>query len=254
LAIELHPRFPNPTIADAVCEISFSRDLQVKLSTAELYKLLGTEFPEMQPVNTVALQVVIGDGRQAQPQPQPPPRPVTAFRFAAPAGDRFVQVSDVSFVYQATTRYPGWSAFKTTILALWDTVRPAIQPDTVTKVGLRYTNLIAKDETHPYLSDWIGASDYIPMALTRSRQHFLARVETSPGDDDLLLLTLANQVPADTAPQGAIVFDIDRIRTSSVGTDSKEVGEILERLHDDVWEVFWSSRTPALEEKLRRNP
>jgi|SRR5882672_10258298 len=214
LAPEPHPRFPSPTIAEAVCEISFSRDLQVKLSTAELYKLIGTEFPEMQPVNPVAVQILFGDGRQIQPQPQPLPRLVPAFRFATPVGDRSVQISDVSFVYQTTAPYPGWSTIKATILGLWGTVRPAIQPGAVTKIGLRYVNRIAKDETHPHLSDWIRASDHIPAALTRSRKHFLARVESSPGDDDQLLVTLANQLPVETAPLGSIILDIDRVRTS----------------------------------------
>jgi uncharacterized protein (TIGR04255 family) len=207
----------------------------------------------MQPVNPVSVQIVVGDVRQIEPQPQPPSRPVPTFRFATSTGDRFVQVSDVSFVYQATAPYPGWSAIKAIILDLWGTVRPAIQPDAVIKIGLRYINRIAKDETHRHVGDWLCASDYIPAALTRSRQHFLARLETSPADEDQLLVTLANQPPMEAAPQGSIIFDIDRVRTGSVGTDSKGIGEVLEILHEDIWSVFWSSRTPVLEEKLKRS-
>jgi uncharacterized protein (TIGR04255 family) len=253
LALEPHPRFPSPTIALATCEITFNRNLQVKLSTAELYKLLGTEFPEIQPVSTVALQIIMGAPQEVQP-PVPPPFgvPMAAFRFAAAAGDRFVQISDVSFVHQTTASYPGWGIIKATILKLWEQVLPAIQPDTVTKIGLRYVNRIAKDEVHPHLGDWLRASDYIPAALIRSRRHFLARVETSPGDNDLLLLTLADEAPAETAPHGAIIFDIDRMRTMSVATGPNEVGDVLELLHEDIWNVFWSSRAPALEEKLKR--
>ncbi len=252
MAVEPHPRFPSPTIVEAACEITFSRNLQVKLSTAELYKLVGTEFPEMQPVNTVALQIVVGDGRQPQPA-SPPPTPT--FRFATTAGDRFVQISDVSFVYQMTAPYPGWATVKAAILELWGRVWPAIQPDTVAKIGLRYVNRIAKDEVHPHLGDWLRPSDYVPVALTRSRRHFLARIEVSPGDDDdFLILTLANQLPAETAPHGAIIFDIDRMRSGAIGTDPNDIGEVLELLHDDIWNVFWSSHSPALEEKLKRGP
>jgi uncharacterized protein (TIGR04255 family) len=254
LAVEPHPRFPSPTIVEAACEITFSRNLQVKLSTAELYKLVGTEFPEMQPVNTVAFQIVVGDGRQPQPAPPPLGVPAPAFRFATAAGDRFVQISDVSFVHQTTAQYPGWSTIKSAILELWGRVLPAIQPDTVTKVGLRYVNRIAKDEAHPHLGDWLRPSDYIPAVLTRSHRHFLARIEAAPGDDDLLILTLANQqAAADTTPHGAIIFDIDRMRTRAMGTDPNDVGEVLELLHDDIWSAFWSSHSPALEEKLKKS-
>ena len=255
LAVEPHPRFPSPTIAEAACEITFNRNLQVKLSTAELYKLLGNEFPEIQPVSAVALQIIMGATQELQP-PAPPPFgvPTAAFRFAATAGDRFVQISDVSFVHQTAAPYPGWSIIKASILELWEKVSPAIQPETVTKIGLRYVNRIAKDEAHPHLGDWLRASDYIPAALTRSRRHFLARVESSPGDNDLLLLTLAHQPSAETAPHGAIIFDIDRMRTTPVGIGPSEVGDVLELLHEDIWHVFWSSRAPALEEKLKRVP
>jgi uncharacterized protein (TIGR04255 family) len=254
LAAEPHPRFPSPTIVEAACEITYSRDLQLKLSTAELYKLLGAEFPEMQPVNTVAFQVVVGDARQPPPPAPPLGVPAPAFRFATAAGDRFVQISDVSFVHQTRGSYPGWSTIKATILELWEKVLPAIRPNAVTKIGLRYINQIAKDETHPHLGDWLRASDYIPDALTRSRRHFSARFETSPGDDDLLVLTLVNQLPAETLQHGAIIFDIDRMRTGLVGNAPNDVGEVLEILHEDIWDVFWSSRTSALEEKLKRKP
>jgi len=65
-------------------------------------------------------------------------------------------------------------------------------------------------------------------------------------------LTVANQEPVETAAYGAIIFDVDRMCTRSVAPS--EVGEVLELLHEDVWNVFWSSRTPALEEKLKRKP
>jgi len=253
LAFEPHPRFPSPTIAQAACEITFNRNREIKLSTADLYKLFGTEFPEMQPVSTVAVQIVMRDASQPQPPATPPfVTPAPAFRFASPAGDRFVQISDVSFVYSTTTTYPGWTIIKAAILELWGKVIPAIQAEAVTKIGLRYTNRIAKDEAHPNLGDWLQKSDYLPAALTHSRGHFQARIETSPGEDDLLLLTVANQEPVETAAYGAIIFDVDRMCTRSVAPS--EVGEVLELLHEDVWNVFWSSRTPALEEKLKRKP
>jgi hypothetical protein len=28
---------------------------------------------------------------------------------------------------------------------------------------------------------------------------------------------------------------------------------VLERLHEGVWDVFWTSRTPALEQRLRQS-
>ena len=243
-----HPRFPNPTIAQATCEIGFNRNLQVKLSSAQLYKLVATDFPEIQAVGGMALQILIGSG--SQPAQMPPPGvPAPTFRFATSAGDQFVQISDTSFVYQSTAAYPGWDVVKATILDLWVRMLPVIEPDGVTKVGLRYINRIAKDEQHPHIRDWLSASAYIPPVLLESRRHFLSRVEASPADNDLLLITVADQEPADSL-HGAIIFDIDRICSDTIPVDPNVVGDVLERLHEAVWDVFWTSRTPALEQRL----
>jgi uncharacterized protein (TIGR04255 family) len=249
LAAAPHPRFPNPTIAQATCEISFRRDLEAKLSSAELYKLLVDDFPEIQAVGSMALQIIIGSAPQPAPSP-PPGVPAPTFRFATSSNDQFVQISDVSFVYQTTARYPGWDLLKASILDLWTKLLPAVRPDGVTKVGLRYINRIPKDVSHPYIGDWLRASDYIPRVLLSSRRHFLARIEASPSDDGLLLITVAEQAPADNAPHGAVVLDIDRMRAKSIASDPTEVGAVLEDLHEEIWDVFWSSRTSALEEKL----
>jgi len=244
-----HPRFPNPTIAQATCEIGFVRDLQVKLSSAELYKLLANDFPEIQAVGGMALQIVIGSGPQPAQPPTPPGVPAPTFRFATPTGDQFVQISDSSFIYQTTAAYPGWDSVKASILGLWARMLPAIKPETVTKIGLRYINRIAKDQRRSHLGDWLSASAYIPPVLLASHGHFLSRIEASPGDNDLLLITVADQELADP-PQGAIIFDIDRIRSQAVDAEPKQVGDVLDNLHEEIWDVFWSSRTPALEEKL----
>jgi uncharacterized protein (TIGR04255 family) len=194
----------------------------------------------------MALQIVFDAGQH--PAPPMPVVPAPAFRFATAAGDKFVQISDTSLIYHSTAKYRGWETVKTSILDTWTKVLPAIKPESVTKIGLRYVNRIAKDAEHPYVGDWLQASDYIPKVLLESRRHFLSRVEASPGDNEVLLITVVNQEAADT-PQGAIVFDIDRIHSEPVAGD--QLADVLETLHDQIWDVFWTSRTPALEEKLK---
>ena len=198
----------------------------------------------------MALQIVIGSGQTPAP-PQPSLGvPVPTYRFATPSGDQFVQISDTSFVYQSTAPYPGWDKVKATILDLWTKVLPAVKPETVTKVGLRYINRIPKDEEHPHVGDWLSASAYIPPVLLASHRHFLLRLEASPGENELLLITVADQEAAADSAHGAIILDIDRIRSEPIAVEPKQVGDVLEKLHDEVWDVFWSSTTATLEAKL----
>lgn len=246
---EPHPKFPNPTIAEATCEVTFARMSDAQWSSAEIYKLLQSEFPEIQAVGNMALQIVIGPVSPPAPI-RPPGVPAPAFRFASPAKDRFIQVSDTNFVCNVTGPYPGWDQFKEIILNNWKKIDSVIRPKEITKVGLRYINRIKLDTERAYLSDWLKSTEDLPPMLIRSRGHFLGRLETSPEPNSLKLITLGPQDPSPDAPQGAIIFDIDRIQNSISNPDENVVNSILEKLHGDIWSVFWNARTDALEQRL----
>jgi uncharacterized protein (TIGR04255 family) len=247
---EPHPKFPNPTIAEAACEITFLRASDAPWSSGELYKLLQDEFPEIQPIGNMALQIVIGP--VTPPAPIPPPGvPTPAFRFASAAGDRFVQVSDSNFICTVVGKYPGWEVFKKSILDHWNKIMPVIGPKEIKKLGLRYINRIKLNPDKTHLSDWLRPTDDLPLTFIRSRGHFLGRLESTPEPNSLKLITIGPQNPAADAPNGAIIFDIDRIQNSACEPGEIALGAALEKLHGDIWTVFSNARTEALEQRLQ---
>jgi uncharacterized protein (TIGR04255 family) len=247
---EPHPKFPFPTISEVICEIGFRREEADRISATTLLETLRPEYPEIQPVGAVAVQVAIG-----QTFVTPPPGfaqvPSPSFKFASATGDQFVQVSGSNFIYHSARAYPGWDAAKAAILWAWTQVLPRLKPTELTKMGLRYVNKIAKDEPHPHLSDWLRPTDDLPRRLIASKGHFLARVESTSGPTELRLVTLAQLVPDATAPHGAILFDIDRITTERRPATETAIAETLQTLHDDVWDIFSPARTPTLDAKLQ---
>ena len=71
-----HPTYPNPTITEAVCDIHF-RLLQGKewkpSLPGELFKYIQNEYPEMEPVVEIGLQLErgpLGTGTKFAPQRQ----------------------------------------------------------------------------------------------------------------------------------------------------------------------------------------
>ncbi|MGH6938063.1 TIGR04255 family protein [Hypericibacter sp.] len=245
-----HPKFPNPTILEAACEFTFVRDPEPRWSSGELYKALGGEFPEIQPIGNMALQIVIGTVAPPTP-PRPLGVPAPAFRFASQAGDRTIQISDTNFICTVSGVYPGWDTLKASILKNWETILPIILPREISKIGLRYINRIKKEAERPKLADWLRPTADLPATLLSSEGHFLARIESTPDSNSLKLVTLANQEPTEDSPNGAIIFDIDRIYNGSTVTDAAVIDSILETLHDDIWDAFWGARTEALEHKLK---
>lgn len=242
-----HPTYPKPTIIQVTCEIAFASDLEIKMSAGALYPIFSKEFPEIQPIGG-SFQLLIG-------QPPVVPEPIQsqnamAFRFAASDGKRFVQLSKTNFVYQTNEPYLGWKDFRTKLVQYWLAYTAVTKPTTIVKVGLRYINRIIKTKAHTSLSDWLKPTPDLPSALIGSRQHFLGRIESSPSQSHLRLITLSAEPPGPDWPQGAILMDIDRINLDPHGATKSKILENLELLHEDIWTSFDSAGTETLKKQL----
>ena len=240
-------------IVEVTCEIAFVRISSERLSSRSLYTLFSEDFPEMQPlVGNMNLQIFVGPPGTVPPPVQAnPPAAVGGFRLGNVANNEFVQVSGSNFVYQLVGgKYPGWPALKDRLLANWSKVESEVKPEKLIKIGLRYVNRVAKEPNHTHLRDWLQASADLPAALISSEDHFLARIEGSPSQGNLKLITLGNQDPGPTIEHGAIILDIDRICQEGE-IPMNAISEKFEKLHDDIWSVFDSAKTPLLHARLR---
>jgi uncharacterized protein (TIGR04255 family) len=243
-----HPKYPNPTIIQVSCEIAFAATNK-ELDLPTFLGLLGKEFPAVHPVQNVQLQIILGASPSVPAVPQPAE---VAFRFATKDGKRSVQVSNINFIYQWNEPYSGWPAFKEGLMGLWSRCAPLLAPGIVSKLGLRYTNQIPRTEEFPRLSDWIRPTADIPEALLLSKDHFLGRIESSPQEANLRLLTLANARTGPELPFGAIIFDIDRVTTEQFEPSDEVISEKLEFIHEDIWNTFDSATTDTLKAFLSR--
>jgi uncharacterized protein (TIGR04255 family) len=244
-----HPSYPNPTIIQVSCEIAFAATTNEALDLSSLLGVLGKEFPVVQPVQNLQLQIVLGNQPSIVPSP---PSAGVAFRFASTDSKRSVQVSKINFIYQWDAPYPNWPTFKKGLMALWSSCVPHLSPGIVTKLGLRYINRIPQSEDFPRLADWIRPTDDIPKSLLASRDHFLGRIESSPQEANLRLVTLVRETATPDRPFGSVIFDIDRIATEQFEPTDDAISEKLEFVHEDIWRAFDSATTDTLKALLSR--
>lgn len=245
-----HPTYPKPTIVQVTCEIAFTSGPGDRLSAGNLFPSFAAEFPEILPIGTGTIQFVVGQVPflpEALPEQQ---AATAAFRFSSSDERRFVQLSKTSFVYQSHDVYAGWAAFSKKLMELWDLAADKLNPGPIVKVGLRYVNRIPKSQEHPLVSDWIVATPDVPESLLTSKDHFLARIESSPASGHLKLVTIANAIPSAEAPAGAIMLDIDRVSTEQFDVSRNDISEKLELLHEDIWSVFNDACTDLLRDRL----
>lgn len=243
-----HQRYPNPTIAEAICDIRF-RIKEWKLSLpGEFFKYIQDEYPEMEPISAIGLQLEFGPtgaGTKIIPQSQ-------RVRFKHKNRALILQLAENNFTINTLSPYPGWETVRKDALVAWQKLEAVLRPDAITRIGLRYINRFEKETERDYPGNWLTTTDYIPSGVLRSEPGFLSRTQVRFNTHDLLIVTLGDFKPNVGGGYGSIVFDIDRVTEQEVVSGLGSLEEELDRLHADVWEVFSSAEGQKLRDLLNR--
>lgn len=244
------PTYPNPTITEAVCDIHFrlssSSDWKPS-SPGELFRRIYDEYPEMEPILEMGLQFELGPqgtGTKVAPQRQ-------RVRFKHKNRPLVLQLAEDSMSLSTLAPYQGWQVMQNDVLNAWQNVENVVQPELITRVGLRYINRIQKTDEQEKPYSWLKANDYIPDGILRSDIGFLLRVETHLNKENVLIITLGDTKPDKDAQFGTIIFDIDRIIEGDIVPQHLFLRQEIERLHSAVWDIFSSARSKKLEDFLQ---
>lgn len=246
-----YPTYPNPTIAEAICDIHFrlaqGKEWRPSLP-GELFKHIQNDYPEMEPVVEMGFQLEVGplgSSTQVKPQRQ-------KVRFKHSTRPLILQLAENSLSISTLPPYPGWHVMRNDVLSIWQRVADVLQPEVITRVGLRYINRIARETEQDHPGTWLTENDYIPKGILQSNPGFLLRLETRLNNENMLVITLGDTKSEVDGPYGAIIFDIDRIVEREMLSGPGALEQEINRLHAIIWEVFSSAQGEKLAMLLRR--
>lgn len=248
--IEKHPTYTNPTISEALCEIHFrlpsGPDWRATLFGA-VFKQIQNEFPSIEPITRIGLQwEASSDGLRQSLVPVQ-----HRMRYKHASKNLLLQLSTNILVVNVLSPYPGWTQMSTDIQNAWVKICEVVQPESITRVGLRYINRIERSREEDTLGDWLASNEYIPQAILTSLPGFLSRLEIYKDIHNKLVVTVG-ETPGDSDQiYRAIVLDIDRTVEGEIRVDREAIAVELDELHDDVWDVFKASITSRLEQVLQ---
>lgn len=242
-----HPSFPNPTIVEALCEVHFARHGESKPGwMGRVFKELDPDFPEMEPIAEAGVELRVSE--PGFEQRFLPPR--QKIRYSHPEHPYLIQLSERVFTLNVVGQYPGWHELSSRLVDYWARVSSVLQPLAVTRIGLRYINVIRRTSTDQPPRHWIKPNRYTAEAALDHPSGFLSRAQVPLTEKERLIVTLAERGPADESPNGDIVLDIDRISERHVESDASALIDLVTRLHEDVWKVFDSAKTKHLDARL----
>jgi uncharacterized protein (TIGR04255 family) len=242
------PKYPNPTIAEAVCDIHFRVKEWKPSLTGEFFKYIQNEYPEMEPVFEMGFQLELGPsgaGTKIIPQAQ-------KMRFKHKDRPIILQLSENAFSISTLPPYQGWEVMRSDAMTAWQQVEEVIKPFVINRIGLRYINRFQKETDQDSPGDWLVATDYIPEGALQSQPGFLLRVQTHLTMDNILIVTLGDFKSEREGNYGSIIFDIDRIAEREILPEQAVVQQEMDRLHSDIWQVFSSAKGMKLDKLLNR--
>ena len=246
----VHPSYPNPTIAEALCEVHFELQEGAEWKASlpgELFKRLQDDYPEMEPIQELGVQFEAVPAGLAQRILSPRQR----FRYKHKEEPVLVQLAEKIVTINVLPKYPGWDVMVARIADIWLRTSDLISPRMVRRIGLRYINRVVKGSADQKSAQWFKTTDYIPPAVLRSAAGFLSRVEARLDSENRVIVTLGDQGTSSSEAHGAFVLDIDRIVEKDLSVKVEDITTEATRLHDDVWDIFASAKTERLERLLR---
>jgi uncharacterized protein (TIGR04255 family) len=247
-----HPSFANPTIQEALCEFHFQGkpgSMWTPAKPSLLAILFRESYPDFETVTEQGFQLAVGVDGAFAPGPLVPQ---FRLRFTNKDSVFLIQVAHSTFsVHVVGTPYLGWPEFKKEIFRVWSAASDVLTPALITRIGLRYINRIPRGSQRELPRKWLKASRSIPEALLDSLPGFVFRMEVAADEAERSVTTIAIDQSKPPEKFGALMLDLDRISQRVRQPNDEALPEVLEGLHEDVWEVFNQAKNENLEAFLK---
>jgi uncharacterized protein (TIGR04255 family) len=244
---EHHPTYPNPVIEEALCEIHFRMPEAHPWQTtfgSDFFHVVQEAFPQFE---TLIEQGVTfkSEASGSLQQQYLPPRHI--LRLKHKEEPYVLHLGEELFALNRLKVYPGWQPVRNMILTYWQKMVSVIKPEVITRVGLRYINLIPLEENET-ASCWLKATPYFAEHVLNSSNGFSSRVETYFAPNKKAAISLGE---AYKEKSRHLLFDIDCILEKDCAVDVEALTTVLDGLHEQEWSVFSSAVTPALEQVMK---
>jgi uncharacterized protein (TIGR04255 family) len=237
----------NP-LAEVICQLRFPRQFAVEGSLpVDLQRRLAHGFPLVE--TRFNFEVAISESEE-------PPRPTrrTTYDFSTRKRDLTISLAS-DFVAVTSREYRNWSTFSATVRTAWEAVRGTYSVNVITRVGLRYRNIIEREQlgltnvpwselVKSELLGFLGSSlDGAALAAEASTSH-LFRI------DDGSLVLQSGLVHSSDQTKSALLIDSDFYLEDTLDGEQNGYLDILSRYNIEAGRLFRWSIKDRLRERL----
>ncbi len=239
-SMEEHPNYPCPTVQDALSEINFSPLAIAPWTTNEdksFHNLMLERFSDFEPVSISS-------------QLDNVTKIIPGLRYFDATHTIRLQISESNLVVSSVPVYPGWPKMREWLKFAIESLNQTDSTLKLTRIGIRYVNIIARLTNEDRMSNWLKSTDYVPSSVLDGMPGSFSVIQKSIDPENRLHVTVGEQ----NQPMNSLssfVIDIDRMCNYKTDFEVKYILEECDKLHQDVWDVFNTAKSDKLEALLK---
>jgi uncharacterized protein (TIGR04255 family) len=230
-------KYANPSIIEALCEISFEAESGWDQTVfGHFYDRICTDFPRRESGEVVETR--INQGQNAlEHQFKRSPR----MRFANKAGDRVFQVGENTLVVNVLAPYRDWDEFRSLIRQGLEAYFAATTQATIARLQLRYIDQFETSESRA-LGEWFDCDgEYLPKVLQSLATDATYFIRIPVNGKDELTLSLGCPPTADQHSDFPILLDTmytAKFEGTKGDGEIERVQGMLDQMHGEIVRVF----------------
>jgi uncharacterized protein (TIGR04255 family) len=210
-------------------------------SLAGIQDAISGDFPERRDIRQLEVGITGGtdkDRAEAHTDDR-----VTGYVFKSKDQSRLVQCRLDGFTFNQLSPYPSWEELKGIAVPMWERYRAAAKPQLITRLALRYINVLQIPAGEPFDSV-LAAPPSVPNELPRAVASFVSRVTVTDASIDCFANIIQSFEGFSEPGKGSsVTLDIDVYKTVEYDSTNENLPAHFEQLHGFKNRVFFSSIT-----------
>lgn len=236
--------FRKPPIKEALLDIrvNLPEDTETK-NLLDFYNKVKRDFPNKQTKveSTISFQLQL---KEKKPSVSSKSKPI-GYLFKSEDNSRIVQARLDGFTYNMLQPYKGWKSFRNSAQGLWNLYEKMFKPVSLTRIALRYINLIEIPSPFNDFKEYFLTAPEIAPGLPQGLSDFLMRlVLPDPKSQAIAIINEGIDKTKLSPNLFPLILDIDVFKNlESVPTKSIDIWEEFEYLRKYKNDIFIKSLT-----------
>lgn len=234
------PVYPNPTIAEAICELRFN--LEEAMSERELFEGMQAKLQDNFPrasqelIQHFAAKISTTESGLLESTNKPVPRAI----FMRDDDTQAIQLTANVMTINILPKYQGWDNFLISINTALSALATVSARYSINNISIRYINLIPRKNETDTVGQYLKANSWLPSAILELRQDFASRMQYVNEYDQHVIVSSypAQKLAGYVQP---LIFDIEAFQPQLSVIEKNEINFICDNLHTTVWNTFATS-------------